>query len=304
MPRKPPPLTAPSRPAPLPAADRTRSVAGGAFGFENGGGRLREVAIGALRPNPQQPRRVFDDDALEHLARTIDTLGLMFPPTVRELADGYELVAGERRWRACQRIGHTTIPVLIVEPDDDAQALAMALAENAAREPLNAVEEAHAFAALLDGSELTQQELGRRVGKSQEDVSNSIRLLNLPDVALKLLMEAKLTKAHGKVLLSEPDHHQRAKLARISAREGWSVRRLQHEVRRSAVAKPSRRGPSADMTAAAARWTEVLRQTTGQTITMRASNSGFQLDIGDADAARELLRLLGVPAEALDERAA
>jgi ParB family chromosome partitioning protein len=301
MPRKPPPLAAPPRAAPLPVG-ATRS-AGGAFGFENGGGRLREVAIDALRPNPQQPRRVFDDDALGHLARTIDTLGLMFPPTVRELADGYELVAGERRWRACQRIGRTTIPVLIVEPDDDAQALAMALAENAAREPLNAVEEAHAFAALLDGSELTQQELGRRVGKSQEDVSNSIRLLNLPDIALKLLMEAKLTKAHGKVLLSEPDHDRRAKLARTAAREGWSVRRLQQQVGRSA-ARPSRRGPSADMTAAADRWTEAVRQVTGHPMTIRASTSGFHLDIGDSNAARALLRRLGVPADALDERAA
>jgi len=302
MPPKPPPLTAPARATPLPVAT-TRS-AGGAFGFENGGGRLREVAIDAIRPNPQQPRRVLDDDALEHLAQTIDTLGLMFPPTVRELADGYELVAGERRWRACQRIGHTTIPVLIVEPDDDAQALAMALAENAAREPLNAVEEAHAFAALLDGSELTQQELGRRVGKSQEDVSNSIRLLNLPDIALKLLMEAKLTKAHGKVLLSEPDHDRRAKLACTTAREGWSVRRLQQEVAHTAARRPSRRGPSADMTAAADRWTEALRHATGRPMTIRANTRGFQLDIGDSDAARELLRRLGVPADALDERAA
>jgi ParB family chromosome partitioning protein len=303
MPRKPPPLTAPPRAAPLPAAGTTRS-AGGAFGFENGEGRLRDVAIDALRPNPQQPRRVFDDDALEHLARTIDTLGLMFPPTVRELADGYELVAGERRWRACQRIGHTTIPVLIVEPDDDAQALAMALAENAAREPLNAVEEAHAFAALLDGSDLTQQELGRRIGKSQEDVSNSIRLLNLPDIALKLLMEAKLTKAHGKVLLSEPDHDRRSKLARTAAREGWSVRRLQQEVRHSPITRPSRRGPSADMTAAADRWTDALRKVTGHSMTIRASTSGFQLDIGGANATVELLRRLGVPADAIDERVA
>lgn len=303
MPRKPPPLTAPRRVAPLPPPGPSRS-AGGAFGFENGAGRLREVAIDALRPNPKQPRRVFDDDALEHLARTIDTLGLMFPPTVRELADGYELVAGERRWRACQRIGHTTIPVLIVEPDDDAQALAMALAENAAREPLNAVEEAHAFAALLDGSDLTQQELGRRVGKSQEDVSNSIRLLNLPDIALKLLMEAKLTKAHGKVLLSEPDHDRRAKLARTTAREGWSVRRLQQEVRHSATRRPSRLGPSADMMAVADRWTQAVRTVTGHPMTIRASTSGFQMDIGDANAGRELLLRLGVPADTLDEPAA
>jgi ParB family chromosome partitioning protein len=302
MPKKPPPLAAPRRATSLPVG--TTCSTADAFGFEDGGGRLREVAIDALRPNPQQPRRVFDDDALEHLARTIDTLGLMFPPTVRELADGYELVAGERRWRACQRIGRTTIPVLIVEPDDDAQALAMALAENAAREPLNAVEEAHAFAALLDGSELTQQELGRRVGKSQEDVSNSIRLLNLPDIALKLLMQAKLTKAHGKVLLSEPDHDRRAKLARTAAREGWSVRRLQQDIRHAPTRRPSRPGPSADMTAAADRWTEAVRQVTGHPMTIRASTSGFQLDIGDSTAVRALLCRLGVPADVLDERAA
>jgi ParB family chromosome partitioning protein len=254
-----------------------------------------------VRPNSQQPREVFARDALTQLAESIDTLGLMMPPTVREVDGGFELIAGERRWRACIQLGHPTIPVLVAAPDDDPQVLAMAIAENAARVPLNAVEEAHAFAALLDGSGLSQSELGRRIGKSQEDVSNSVRLLRLPDAALKFLMDGKLTKAHGKVLLSEPDHDRRAELARRAASQGWSVRQLQHEVNRSAVAAAPRRALSADMTAAADRWTEALRSATGSAMTIRATAAGFQLELGDAAAARNLLVRVGVAPDALDE---
>jgi ParB family chromosome partitioning protein len=304
MPRKPPPLAAPA--APLPTTKgrppRAGTAAPGAFGFEDGGGQLREVPIADVQPNPKQPRRTFDDTELDQLARTIDTLGLLFPPAVRHVDGGYEIVAGERRWRACKRLGHTTIPVLVVHPNVDAPALAMAVAENTARVPLNAWEEAQAFATLLDDSpELTQQELGRRIGKSQEDISNSVRLLNLPDIALKLLRDGELTKAHGKVLLSEPDHSRRAKLARQAARENWSVRRLSQELRRAPTKLAARRRPSADMTAAAERWTAALRAATGKDLMVLAHMHGFQLELGDAAAAREQLIRLGVPAEALDE---
>jgi len=301
MARKPPPLAAPTATR-HPPGNGTPAAATTAFGFEDGGGQLREVPITDVRPNPKQPRRTFDEDELDQLARTIDTLGLLFPPAVRTVDGGYEIVAGERRWRACARLGRPTIPVLIVHPSVDAPALAMALAENTARVPLNAWEEAQAFATLLEDSDgLTQQELGRRIGKSQEDISNSIRLLNLPDAALKLLRDGQLTKAHGKVLLSEPDHDRRAKLARQVARESWSVRRLSQEVGRPPAKPTARRGPSADMTAAAERWTAGVRSATGAALTVRATVDGFHLELGDAATAREQLLRLGVPASALDE---
>jgi ParB family chromosome partitioning protein len=306
MSRKPPPLVAPRTASAQPATVSGEAPAplpsGAGFGFEpTDSGPLREVPIDRVQPNRRQPRRIFDEAQLQLLAESIQTVGLMSPPLVREVGDGaYELVAGERRWRACQRLGMPTLRVL-VQTADDADSLAMAVAENIARHGLNPVEEAHAFAALLEEFELTQDELGRRVGKSQEDISNSIRLLNLPDQVLLLLERRELTKAHGKVLLSEPDHARRTTLARRAAAGGWSVRQLRDAVT-AAKRRPRRRSSvGADQAAAADRWTEALRACTGRQMTVRATAKGFHIDVGDQDAARDLLARLGIPAEQLDE---
>jgi ParB family transcriptional regulator, chromosome partitioning protein len=227
----------------------------------------------------------------------------MSPPIVRENGDGYELVAGERRWRACQRLGHTTLRVLVQDDVRDADALAMAVAENIARRGLNPIEEAHAFVALLEEFSLTQDELGQRVGKSQEDVSNSIRLLNLPDEVLASLEHRKLTKAHGKALLAERDHERRRTLGRRAAAENWSVRQLQDAVDRGRRRRRPARPPS-DMVAAADRWTEALQAHTGQALTVRATTNGFDVALGDHDSARTALARLGIPVDQLDEPSA
>lgn len=299
MARKPPPLKAPPRRSRPP--DRGARAAS-AFGFEaTDDGPLRDVPIDAISPNPRQPRRDLDTQALDQLAESIDTLGLMSPPVVREAADGYELVAGERRWRACRKLGRRSIAVLVQPAEGDAQLLAMTVAENAARQDLNAVDEAHAFAALLDEFALTQQELGRRVGKSQEDISNSIRLLGLPDSVLLLLSRRELTKAHGKILLSEPDHQRRTTLAAAAARDGWSVRELRDALGPKSPAK-RRPEPSADAEVLAQRLSDALSAATGLGVKARATVRGQVTFTVHHSVAAALVAELGVEREALCER--
>lgn len=284
------------------AADSALAAGFAAFGFEaSASGPLRVVPIECIQPNPRQPRRSFDPRALQVLAATIDACGLLAPPPVRDLGETYQLVAGERRWRACQLLGWSAMPVLVLGNDaSDASELAAALAENIARDDLNPVDEALALVTLLEDLGVTQEGLGRSIGRSQEAISNSIRLLNLPDQVLVLLERRELTVAHGKVLLSEPEHHKRITLARRAVAGRWTVRRLQAEI---SAASPRATTPTlpADMLDAADRWTEVLRARTGHAMTIRATASGFQIDVGDQHAVRALLKHLGITAADLDE---
>jgi len=275
----------------------------GAFGFTaSERGPLRVVPIGRVRPNPDQPRKRFDTGRLQTLAESIDTCGLLSPPLTHEVTgDLYELVAGERRWRACRLLGWETLPVLVQHDAGGADALAAAVAENVAREDLNAIDEAHALAALLEEFGLTQEELGRRVGRSQEWISNSIRLLSLPDQILVLLERSELTRAHGRALLTEPGHQERIALGRRAATERWTVRRLLAEIDADPPGAPARPGLPADAIDAADRWTEALRTRTGHAMTVRATARGFQIEVGDQHAVRALLTGLGVSPEDLDE---
>src|SRR5690349_18926588 len=148
---------------------------------------LRRIPVELITPNPQQPRRAFDEEALQALATSVTERGVLQPVLVRPVAGGtYELIAGERRWRAAQLAGFDTVPAL-VRPQDDAESLELALIENMAREDLNPVEEARACAMLVDELGLSRDEVGRRVGRSRVAVSNLMRLLDLPDEALDLL---------------------------------------------------------------------------------------------------------------------
>ena len=275
----------------------------GAFGFSaSERGPFRVVPIERIRPNPAQPRQRFDIERLRLLADSIGTCGLLSPPLAHELpGDLYELVAGERRWRACQLLGWEALPVLVQDADGDGRGLAAAVAENVVREDLNAIDEAHALATLLEEFGLTQEELGRRVGRSQEAISNSIRLLHLPDQVLVLLESGELTRTHGKVLLSEPDHQERIALALRAVADRWTVRRLEAAVAESAPAS-KRAGFGTDVLAAAERWTEALRRRTGQEMTVRPTTAGFQITVGDQHAVRALLMRLGISAEDLDKQ--
>src|SRR3954447_24904709 len=183
---------------------------------------LREIPVDLIAPNPRQPRRRFDEATLNGLADSVRERGVLQPVLVRPVAGGtYELVAGERRWRAAGLAGLETLPAL-VRARDDAQALEVALIENMAREDLNPVEEGRACAALVEELGLTREEVGRRVGRSRVSVSDLMRLLDLPDEVLELLESGALSEGHGRATLLAEDHADRRRLARAAADHGWS----------------------------------------------------------------------------------
>ncbi len=195
-------------------------------------GGMREVAVDAIVTNPRQPRSRFDDAALRELASSITTLGVLQPLLVRELESGsYELIAGERRWRAAQTAGVEQVPVLVVETDQRGS-LERALVENVHRENLNPIEEAAAYRQLLDEGGLTQEALGERIGKNRVTIANTMRLLDLPVSVQQLIAEGRLTAAHGKTLLALEGNAFLERLARRAAEESWSTRETEEHVKR------------------------------------------------------------------------
>jgi ParB family transcriptional regulator, chromosome partitioning protein len=199
---------------------------------------LREIPVDLIDPNPLQPRRTFDETKLTELAESISARGVLQPVVVRPLAGGrYELVAGERRLRAARMAEVELIPAMLRQADDW-ERLDLALAENMARQNLNAVEEARACAMLVDDLGLTKEEVGRRVGRSRVAISNLVRLLDLPEEALELIETGHLTEGHGRAILLCKDHDTRRRLAR-SARDGaWSVRETESRAREAEQPAP------------------------------------------------------------------
>src|SRR4051812_2897133 len=192
---------------------------------------LRRLPVELIGPNPRQPRQNFDEESLLALSESVRERGVLQPVLVRPSAGGrYELIAGERRWRAAQLAGLEFVPA-VVEPHEDRESLELALIENMAREDLNPIEEARACSLLVDELGLTREEVGRRVGRSRVAVSNLMRLLDLPDEVLELLVQGRLTEGHGRAVLMAPDHADRRRLARAAADEGWTVRETETRAR-------------------------------------------------------------------------
>jgi ParB family chromosome partitioning protein len=190
-----------------------------------------ELAIGSIVPNPHQPRVHFDEVTLGELAASIEQIGVLQPILVRPLDGGrYELVAGERRWRAAQRAGLRVIPA-IVRTGTDESSIEQALVENLHRADLTPLEEAAAYQQLLEDFGLTHEQIAQRVGKSRSAVSNTLRLLGLPPAVQHLLADGKLSAGHARALLSTPDRALQEALARRAAAEGWSVRAVEDAVR-------------------------------------------------------------------------
>ncbi len=194
------------------------------------GAYFDEIPVGAITPNPRQPRQVFDEETLEELAASIGAVGLLQPVVVRRVMPGhYEIVMGERRWRACERAGLSQIPAIVREtPDDDM--LRNALIENLHREQLNPLEEAAAYQQLLEDFSATHEELARRVGRSRPHISNTIRLLGLPAGVQKRVAAGVLTAGHAKALLGVEDLEAQEHLARRIVAEGLSVRAVEEIV--------------------------------------------------------------------------
>jgi ParB family chromosome partitioning protein len=254
--------------------------------------RLRELPLEEIYANPQQPRKHFDDASLSSLADSIRERGVLQPVIVRPgTAGGYELVAGERRWRAAQIAGQSRMPALIEDALDGTESLELALIENVARQDLTPIEEARTIALLLDDLKVTATLLAKRLGRSRTDLAHTVRLLDLPDQAIQLIDTGSLTKGHGKALLTEPDHHRRLTLARRAAERGWSVRTLEAEITRPAAPRQPPRGPHPDATAAAARLEDAIAKATGCNACARPHRRGYQV-ILDQKAAHRLAQLL------------
>lgn len=193
---------------------------------------LEEVPPSAIAPNPRQPRKQFDPEALSTLSASIRQLGLLQPVVVRRRPDsGYELVMGERRWRAAQQAGLSTIPALIIDTDDRGS-LERAIVENVHRQDLNPIEEAAAYRQLVEEAGLTQEQLAERVGLSRSTVGNVMRLLDLPDGVQALVMQGKLSAGHAKALLSLLGHPLLERIAQRVAAGGMTVRETEELVRR------------------------------------------------------------------------
>jgi ParB family chromosome partitioning protein len=208
------------------------------------GAYLEEVPVRAIRPNPRQPRQVFDEDTLAELAASIEVVGLLQPVVVRKAGGGtFELIMGERRWRASELAGVEVIPAIVREtPDDDM--LRNALMENLHREQLNALEEAAAYQQLLDDFAVTHEELARRVGRSRPHISNTIRLLNLPPAVQKRVAAGVLSAGHARALLSIGDPEAQEQLALRIVAEGLSVRAVEELVALGGQTAKSPRTPA------------------------------------------------------------
>jgi ParB family transcriptional regulator, chromosome partitioning protein len=261
---------------------------------------LRELPVELIAPNPKQPRKHFDDESLRTLSVSVQERGILQPVLVRPVAGGtYELIAGERRWRAARLAGLQTLPAL-VRPRDDAEALEVALVENMAREDLNPVEEARACAALVEELGVTREDVGRRVGRSRVAVSNLVRLLDLPEDVLDLLEAGKLTEGHGRGLLLTDDHEQRRRLAREAVAGGWSVRVLEAKARSAGEQVRSRTGRARsaahpDQIEAAGTIADALGAVMGTEVKVRPTAAGYraELSFADAEEALALARRIG-----------
>ena len=241
----------------IPATDR----------LDDSEGALREIPISEIRPNAYQPRSHFDEEALVSLAASIQSVGVLQPILVRQTgAQEYELVAGERRWRAARRAGLQTVPAL-VRPTEDVRSLEQALVENLHREDLSPLEEAAAYQQLVEQFGHTQEEVARRVGRSRSTVANTIRLLHLPPSIQRMLAEGKLSAGHARALLGTPDRAFQEALAREVVADGLTVREVEERVRAhgddeeeapAAPSAPDERQPAAVRPAALLELEELL----------------------------------------------
>ena len=208
---------------------------------------LLEIPVDAIHPNPKQPRRRFEPEAASGLAESVRRQGVIQPLLVRPRGvGGYEIVAGERRWRAAREAGRETVPA-VVRTADDRDTLLLGLVENVAREQLTPIEEARAYAVLIDEFSLSLGEVAERVGRSKPSVSNRIRLLELPDDVLGMVERGQLSEGHARAVLAVPDHEGRRRLAREIVRRGLSVRAAEQRAKwAGARQRPRTRSASVD----------------------------------------------------------
>ncbi|MGI8460709.1 MAG: ParB/RepB/Spo0J family partition protein [Solirubrobacterales bacterium] len=241
---------------------------------------LRMVPADLVKPNPNQPRKRIDPESISALAESVAAAGVIQPLIVRPLADGtYELIAGERRWRAAREVGLDEVPAVVRDEDEPAR-LQTALIENMAREDLNPVDEARACATLVEDLGLSKEEVGRRVGRSRPAISNLIRILDLPDDALGLIEAGELSEGHGRAILQAKGNDVRRRLARDAARGGWSVRETERRAKRaSSVPIRGRVTPHPDQQAALGRAADELESALGHEVAVSVKRHGLRAEL-------------------------
>jgi ParB family transcriptional regulator, chromosome partitioning protein len=253
--------------------------------------RSLDVDTDLLRPNPFQPRTAIDETKIEELARSIRANGIIQPIIVRRSGEGYEIVAGERRWRASQRAGLLKVPVVVRDIPDD-RLLAAALIENIQREDLNPVEEAHAYRRLADQFHLTQEQIADAVGKDRSSVANYLRLLKLPGEVLAGLGSGALSMGHARALLGLPDDGMQLRLSRDVIGRNLSVRETEALVK-SATQPPTEKTPvEKDVHTRAAE--EQLRFALGTRVRIERKRKGgrIEIDFGSEDELQRLFEVL------------
>jgi ParB family transcriptional regulator, chromosome partitioning protein len=251
---------------------------------------LAHLAVESIHPNPRQPRRRFEPEATAGLAGSIRAQGVLQPVVVRPRpSGGYELIAGERRWRAAREAGVATVPAIVREADDRDSVL-LALVENVAREQLSAVEEARAYAVLIDEFDLPLGDVAERVGRSKPSVSNRLRLLELPEEVLWMLARGELTEGHARAVLAVPEHDERRRLAKRIAERGLSVREAERAARSAGARTRARRRPQPVDPALAERAAAVVERLTG--FAARVGPGRLEIRFGDEHELEELVESL------------
>jgi ParB family chromosome partitioning protein len=250
---------------------------------------LAHVPVEQVHPNPRQPRKRFEHEATAGLAESLRTQGVIQPIVLRpRMEGGYELIAGERRWRAAVEAGLPSVPAVIRDADDR-DTLLLGLVENVARENLSPVEEARGYAVLLDEFELSLGEVSERVGRSKPAISNKLRLLDLPDDVLAMVERGELTEGHARAVLAVPDQVERRRLARTIVARGMSVRAAERAARWSGARTKPRTKTPVDP-ALAARVKQGLQRLTG--LEARVAPGKIELAYGDEHDLEELVETL------------
>jgi ParB family chromosome partitioning protein len=256
---------------------------------ETGQPELMHLHVETIHPNPRQPRRRFEPEAAAGLAASIRLQGVLQPIVVRRRAEGgFELIAGERRWRAARAAGIPTLPALVRDVEDR-DSLLLGLVENVAREQLSPVEEARAYASLVDEFELSLGDVAERVGRSKSAVSNRLRLLELPEEVLWMLARGDLTEGHARAVLSLPDDEARRRLARRILKEGMTVRNAERAAQEGGARRRPRRNTAVDP-ALADRARTAAERLTG--LPARVSGAALQIRFGDETRLGELVEAL------------
>jgi len=248
---------------------------------------VNELPVRAIRPNPTQPRKRFNEKALEELAQSLVRHGMIQPIVVRPRDGYYEIIAGERRYQAASRAGFERVPVLVIEADET-RVMELALIENIQRADLSAIEEAMAYAEMIEEFGITQAELAQRVGKSRSHITNSLRLLQLPLLVQQAVMDEQLSMGHARALLSLKHPKKIEQMAERVMAENWNVRRLEQALR-------ERKESTRPQQATAVQFVEEsLREKYGATVRIKQGKQAgkLEIDFADEDDLNRLLDLL------------